>query len=331
MDNVISSLMGNRTKQVKGGNPQKSAEVDPDGQLARKFASLLDKEKGKADKKGNPSKSAVHEDPDKKAVKKEKANQQEHLKNMTRQKSRKRMMKMSPMLNYIYNLMYKDPNALSKLEKSSAGLDKNAVFKQYDVEYKALKQMLAKRGMKLSDLSYKQMSKLAQTKTKSSVESYLNELAKETKTKKPEKTEKKTLVEKGKENQARRAKGEDIPKPNVTAKSLKDALRTHESQLSDQARSLLNRKEVMDQIVKKIDIRALQNAKQMTMKLNPEYLGELKLMLKVEKDKMTAEFETTSREVKEIIDGSVKELVEVFDGKGMKLAGAKVKLVDKIE
>ena len=238
---------------------------------------------------------------------------------------------MSPLLNYLYNLMYKDPNALSGVEKRMAGLDKMAIHNQYDVQYNQLKQMLSQRGMKLSDLNFVQMSKLAQTKTTSQVNAYLDQLAKEMKTKGSDKDGLKNLVEKGKEAQARRAEGKtarDVQREN--AQNLKEAMGEHKASQADKSQELFNRKEAMNQIISKIDIRNLNEQTDMVMKLNPEYLGELKLMINMKDDRLAARFETTSKEVQQLISESMDELTALFKRKGLKFADARVSLVDAL-
>jgi flagellar hook-length control protein FliK len=191
--------------------------------------------------------------------------------------------------------------------------------------------MLTQRGMKLGDLSFVQMSKLAQMNTKSSVTAFLDQLSKERKMHGVEEKEETTLVERGKENMARRMEGsQELTGQASPAADLKEAMEGRPVP-SDRAKELAERKEVVDQIVRHVEIRNLNSRDELVMRLNPEYLGELKLKISKEGGKMSALFETTSQEVRAIIEESADELTSMFGSKGLTLTGAKVKLVGSIE
>ena len=328
--NILASIVGNNNPAVQNQNRDggKARPKDLDHEMAKKFAKLLDVEEKKVAKKDGKKPA---NDMGKKVIEREKEAREEESSKASKQKSRERLIKMSPLLNYLYNLMYKDPNALTNVERRMAGMDKMAAFGQYDVQYSQLKKMLSQRGMKLSDLNFVQMSKLAKTKNSAQVGAYLDQLSKEMKTKGSDKKGLKNLVEKGKEAQARRAEGKTAEQLRQESnQNLRQAMGTDKSARTDKSQELFNRKEALDQIISKIDIRNLNEQTNMVMKLNPEFLGGLKLMISKKDDKLQARFETTSKQVRELIEESVDELTAMFKRKGLKIADAKVKLVDSV-
>jgi flagellar hook-length control protein FliK len=80
-----------------------------------------------------------------------------------------------------------------------------------------------------------------------------------------------------------------------------------------------------------MDVRNFGDKTELQLRLNPEYLGELKMNIVHEDGKMVAKFETTSREVRELLEESFSELNEEFGKKGLKLTGSSVKLVENID
>lgn len=334
-NNILNSLVNQagtmkQTSSSRRFGPKKDTAQDID----KSFSRLLEEEEAKSEK--STAKSMVDDQPKgeqekKAAAKKQDARQQEIQKHIQKQMSKK-LIKMSPMLNYLYNLMYKNPDALSLLEKSAVGLDKHQeLYQRHDVEFKQFNKMLAERGLKLSDLTFNQMAKLAQRNTKSQVSAFLDRIVAEKKAGKQEQTKKKTLVEKGKENMARRIKESELPRPQVQMADLKEAIRSGEAEQKAEAQRAEKRQEVINQVIKNIDVRNLENKTELVMKLNPEYLGELKMNLTYEDGRMTAQFETTSREVRELLREGIEELTTQLKQKGLKLDRSRVALVDKIE
>lgn len=324
--NILASILGGNNPANAANNENRpEPPKNADHELAMKFAKLLDQEEKKMDKTvGQDDKP---EDIQRAIMEKQQEVDEEQTSDEDKKKAKEKMIEQSPLLNYIYNLMYKDPSALSNSERRMAGLDRNIIYQQQDIQYNQLKQMMSQRGMKLSDLSFVQMSKLAQTKNAAQVNAYLDQLSKELKTKGPVEKDERTLVERGKEAMAKREAGET---ETSSAEDMKKAMEGKPAKEADQAEKLFNRRQVMDDIIRKIDLRNLKDQTQMVMKLNPEYLGDLKLMISMKDDKMQASFETTSKEVRDLISDSVDELAGLFTRKGLKIGATKVKLVESI-
>lgn len=92
----------------------------------------------------------------------------------------------------------------------------------------------------------------------------------------------------------------------------------------------LKREEVIQQIIQHVELRNLGSKTELALKLNPEYLGEMKLRLLFEDDKVTAHFDTVSPLVREAILESQDELTDALKKKGVKVGKVNVALVDKV-
>jgi flagellar hook-length control protein FliK len=343
-NNVIASLMGQTSPTLEAEKGRQKQPVDEETASEKSFALFLEQEDEKSDvneRKYHIESTLIDDNPEEQGViagrkqaeksgEKAEAAAQDKIVDDAQKQFHQKMSKMSPMLNYIYNLMYKDPKAMTMVEKKSAGLDKHELFKLYDVEYGDFKNMLTKRGLTLADLTFDQMSKLARIKTDSGVEAFLSQIAKAKKETQVTEVEKKTLVEQGMEAAAKQKVDGAKPVDAPPMQNLREALGTERSG-AQSAETAQKRQEVMDQIIKNIDIRNFRDKSEMVIKLNPEYLGELKMLITKDDNRMTAHFETTSRDVREIISGSLDEFTEMFKKKGMKISSARVSLVDEIE
>lgn len=345
-NNILHSFIGQSTAAQHARPKRGSDKRDLAEDLDKSFSKFLSEEEDKTDKskskeKGKTETSLIDgksetKEGQKKAVAKKETSAQEKLQKEIQQQIRKKMTKMSPMLNQIYNLMYKNPDALSMIEKKAAGLDVKEFMDKYDVEFKELKNMLSKKGLKLSDLNFKQIAKLAQQKTKSGIDAYLDKVAMDFKTGKEKKAEKKSLVEIGKKNMEKRAKGEidTRQQPAMVTGDVAQALKNQEAnkaEKGERAERAEKSQKILDQIIKQVDIRNLNNKTELVLKLNPEYMGDLKMKIDFEEGNMNARFETTSKEVKELLNESMEDLAGAFRSKGLKLKKTTAVLVDNIE
>lgn len=91
------------------------------------------------------------------------------------------------------------------------------------------------------------------------------------------------------------------------------------------------RRMVMDQILTNIQVRNVANQTEMQLRLNPEYLGEVKISL-VHDDEggVTAKFTTTSKVTSEILAESKDDLMEQAAGHGVRIGSMDVAYVDDI-
>ncbi len=102
-----------------------------------------------------------------------------------------------------------------------------------------------------------------------------------------------------------------------------------EAEKSDAARNI-KREEVIRQIIQHVELRNIGNKTELTLKLNPEYLGDMKLKLTKDGDRITAEFQTVSPIVREAIEESREELMSALNDYGIKLSRVKVDLVEDV-
>lgn len=92
-----------------------------------------------------------------------------------------------------------------------------------------------------------------------------------------------------------------------------------------------HRQIIMDQIFTKIDIQNLANKTELQLRLNPEYLGELKLNLVQSKDGLKADFMTTSRVTRDLLAEGEEELRGMAKGKGVRLGALSFKVVENLD
>ena len=91
------------------------------------------------------------------------------------------------------------------------------------------------------------------------------------------------------------------------------------------------RRNVMDQLITEIQVRNVANQTEMQLRLNPEYLGDVKIKLTHGEDgKVKANFETTSKLTSEILAESKDELMEQARDNGVSIASMDVSYVDEI-
>jgi len=102
-----------------------------------------------------------------------------------------------------------------------------------------------------------------------------------------------------------------------------------EAEKADAARNV-KREEVIRQIIQHVELRNIGNKTELSLKLNPEYLGDMKLKLTKDGDRITAEFQTVSPVVREAIEESREELMSALNEYGIKLSSVRVDLVEDV-
>ena len=97
---------------------------------------------------------------------------------------------------------------------------------------------------------------------------------------------------------------------------------------ADQAR---DRQSVIDQILQKIEVRNFNQRTELNLKLNPEYLGELRVQLVHSADGgVSANFETTSRRTRQLLKEAESELHAQAKEKGIRLGAMNFTVVDQV-
>lgn len=258
------------------------------------FSSLMKEETEKTDGKKDSDKLIY----DEKRVKEEKEKLQEKLSKSILQNNDS----LSSMLNYLYQLILKNPDALSLSEKQVLGLYEAERGK---VGTEKLRQMLSARGLSINDLSSKQVEKLMKIHDEAQLAYYLETLARE------KKDLKIPVDSKADETLKKQESGTGLEEVKI-AKDLK-------------------REEVIKQIINQILIRNVSAMdKEIVIKMNPEYLGQLKVILEVKNNEITAKFETTSNAVRDIIIESKTELSKALKDQKLQLTSLSADVVGRI-
>ena len=122
------------------------------------------------------------------------------------------------------------------------------------------------------------------------------------------------------------ASGETKQGNTESAFALKE---TAKAEKADAERSI-KREEVIKQIINHVELKNFAGKSELTIKMNPEFLGSMKMRLMFEGDKVSAEFNTTSAEVRQALEESSEELSNALAENGVKVGKINVKLVDEI-
>ena len=129
----------------------------------------------------------------------------------------------------------------------------------------------------------------------------------------------------------KREQGKSSSASNLDQKLVKEANFTDELQKSSNAERARERQSVVDQILQQIEVRNFANRTELHMKLNPEYLGELKVKLVHTDDGIRCDFETSSRATRQLLREGEEELKTAAAGKGVRMRSMNVTLVDKVD
>lgn len=82
---------------------------------------------------------------------------------------------------------------------------------------------------------------------------------------------------------------------------------------------IINKSDIVNQVVKKADIIIREGHSEMIMKLEPESLGKLNLKIVVENGLITAKFVAESQQVKEVLESSFNQLKDSLQEKGIEV------------
>ncbi len=219
---------------------------------------------------------------------------------------------------FLYDMMYRNPDTLSMAEKQAMKLDEaSKALKMQNAQPKenagAAKEAPAQAGA-----SNKEATALAGQK--------FDELLGKT----SKKEEGKQLTTEAGQAASGAAKGEKAEKADdsVALNSTNKAEETHKTQRLTQTQK---RQQVINQIVTHMEIRNFTSRDELTLRLNPEYLGELKIKINRGKDgELSAQFITDSEDTREVLQESRAELREHIEKKGMNLRSIDIEMVDHI-
>lgn len=207
---------------------------------------------------------------------------------------------LSPLLYYLYHLVLKSPDAVSLRDKQAFKLDANDPGK---VDIKELQKLLKQKGLDINTFKPEQITQLINRGSKSNLTAYLDQLVKEQRL----------------AGDLAAEKASEISKTFETSGKVFEKVKTPES---------LDRQEIIQQIIQYIKVKNLDEASEMAIKLNPDYLGQVNLKIVAEGNKVKVTFETTSREVRDIIRDSKDDLTDAFKSQGLVLTTLEAKVVE---
>lgn len=231
---------------------------------------------------------------------------------------------------YLYQLMYKNPDAMSLAERQSLKLDSAS---SSGVGLRELQTMLNERGVNMRDLSFTQLANLTKSSSRANVNQFLDTLIQEQQKgegKQETATQKAAATtDAGQAASASKAEGKQpTPDNNLVAEAIRQA---NQAAPTPQAARTQKRQEVINQIVNHMEMRNLANRDELHLKLNPEYLGELKIKLtQGENGEVSARFITTSDETREVLADSKADLRKRVEEKGIRFGAIEVDLVDEL-
>lgn len=349
-NNTLASLMGvgssNQTDSSRRFGDKRDTTQDQDRQFSRLFEDETSKteksdkgakkeETGKSLIEGKKDEKEARETEKKQFVNKEKAkmdSKTEDIQQQLAQKLQKRFIETNKTLNFIYNVVYQNPDTMSLSEKQALQIEQNP---DHTVGAGEFKKMLEQKGLKMTDLNLHDFAHLMKTKNHSQMRAYLDKLSDMKQKGLLDQTEETKDVEKGKEKVAEKQAVEKGETPKARMDGFAEVIQAGKAEKNKEAEEAAHktrRDEVIDQVLQKIEVRNIGNKTELQMRLNPEYLGELKIKFTHDENgHLVAKFETTSREVKDLLNESIDDLKGSLDKRGLKLDKAKVELVDEME
>jgi flagellar hook-length control protein FliK len=223
--------------------------------------------------------------------------------------------------DYLKNIASKDPATLSMAERSAFQLGEFSG--KAGTKMSGVAQMLAGQGIDMSSFSPQQiMSLLSRMDTKelgkmmSQMRNAGVNIDEETVAKLKEQ------LNSTNQNQAGKEAGNFNLEAFAAAGMPKEAGETARQE---------QRRAVMDQLLTKIQVRNVANQTEMQLRLNPEYLGEVKIqLLHDDEGGIKAKFTTTSKVTSEILAENKDDLMGQASERGVRIASMDVEFVDDI-
>lgn len=191
----------------------------------------------------------------------------------------------------------------------------------------ALAQMLAAQGINVSGFSPEQIKGLMARMSTKDLGEMLSGMKTESGSHQKLQEDKQTKDLKEKVAQAAKGTGAEQP-----AFQLEQFVEAGVSKGAGDTARAEQRRQVLDQILAQIDVKNVANQTEMNLRLNPEYLGEVKISL-VHDDEggVRASFKTTSRATREVLADNTEDLIGQARDKGVRIGSMSVQLVDSIE
>lgn len=227
---------------------------------------------------------------------------------------------------YLKTTANADPATLSMVEKGAFRVGEFAPGAQAGSPMTGLAQMLAQQGIDVTGFTPAQLKSMMSRMDPKELGKLMSGVGAEAS--KALQADEKTLKEL-KERLAQAAQNAPADAPAFNLESLVGAGVSKEA---GEAARAEQRRQIMDQILAQIDVKNVANQTEMNLRLNPEYLGEVKITLVHDDDGgVRANFQTTSKVTREVLSESSDELISQARGKGVRIGAMNVSLVDDIE
>lgn len=303
---------GKKKKQAGGGDADafasvmgQASEADSEG---GKKADLISKEesaKEKADKSDASKKREVEKD-NKEARAEAKV---EHKKS-------------GKIDDFLKNIATKDPATLSMAERQMANLGEFSSHGKKNVG--GMAQMLASQGIDMSSFSPQQLMSLVSRMDTKELGKLMSGMKAAGLNFDEESVKKLKEQLNAQQNQQQTAK----EPANFNLQDFASAGMPKEAGESARAEQ---RRMVMDQILSNIQVRNVANQTEMQLRLNPEYLGEVKISLvHDEEGGIKATFQTTSKVTREVLAENKDSLIDEARDRGVRIGSMDVEFVDEI-
>lgn len=324
MDNkMLISMMGTAAPSRDGASTSKSGEVDADA-----FSTALEKATSGKAMGANQSESVIA---DKSTKKSDSERRKDDAAQAQAQAAEAKLTDPKSLLGskaYLYQLAYKNVDTMSLAERQALKADKAS---RDGVGFKDLQRMMSEQGMKLRDLSCTQLADLTRMNSRNNVSQALETIAKEKKEAQAVAPSTDGVAATNAASSAGAQQSSEVKTneaPSLAAAAVQNAQGPASTQETAQVR---RRREVIDQIVNHMELRNLANRDELHLKLNPEYLGELKIQL-VQKDggEVSARFLTTSEDTREVLSESRSDLRKRVEDRGIRLGNIEVDLVEEL-
>ena len=310
---LIHSLMGTNVPTEK---KEKRTEGDGDA-----FSKALEDATGKSSTSGKAGQAMIDDKSDKASEKKEdkkkqaKAEQEEYLK-----ASGQKLDKGTPA--YLRKLMQTNVDTLSMADKQAMRL---AEFSN-EGQAKAAQQKLQQQPMAQQNFNQQVTGVSTPQAGKASGRGDSDAASEHTPTRDSQPKDS-AAFEKALTAQSPAEKGT----VNLEKLLARESKATEEVSKTTQAEKNHDRQVVIDQILSQIEVRNLANKTELHLRLNPEYLGELKMNLVHTEEGVRADISTTSKSTRALLLEGEDDLREQAKNKGVRLGKVNIKLVDDMD
>ncbi|MEQ8168670.1 MAG: flagellar hook-length control protein FliK [Candidatus Eremiobacterota bacterium] len=337
---MINREIGQRFEASLAGSSQKLEQKEENTDYS--FDDALAEKETQADKK---EKKEMAELEIERTESQSEVNKREHEKFLERQNVLINTNNLASSQQMANNMpVMRNPVHMPDMKHGAAG---NQIANQGEVGLKDLQKLMAQRGITFAQLDQQQLGKLSTTHSKTEVNSFLNQLAK--KLRYDDKNDhltgtellgdkKEVKGEKVKETGKKEQLGDRKEELEAAAENMDKKQGVPLSQFFDQAKlsefkqGSPMEQQIIKQIMDRMEINTEQAKSEVAMKLNPEYLGEVRLNMTVDKEKGTVSvnFKTGTKTAKKALEGNMESLEAAFSAAGLKLDKFEVSIDDQL-